>query len=185
MHSMTAKATSAMPLLAGADMAGGEWPEKVRKALVSVFGKRAKTDEQEYPLLLLADIRDIFDDNPQAEALTTKRIIDELKGITGHPWAEYGKGRDGITPRALATLLHRFGIQSQQFRVDNDRGEKKTLMCYLRVAFGPTWDAYLDAPSTPDSPLSETPATPAPLQSQQSSDQATVQKSGVPPATRS
>jgi hypothetical protein len=37
--------------------------------------------------------------------VSSKRLVDELARIEGGPWAEWGKGRNPITQRALARLL--------------------------------------------------------------------------------
>jgi hypothetical protein len=138
-----------VPLLAIADLAGGDWPDNLRKALVSVFGARAAVDEQEHKLLLLTDIREIFAaDDPPKSAHKTNHIISELIGMTGHPWADYGRGKDGITAHALAKLLRPFGIQPTQ-----NVGGKKNVRGYEYDDFLPVWQKYL--PSLSESPPPE------------------------------
>ena len=49
------------PLLAVADVAGGDWPERAREAgLALAEASESETAEADVKLVLLADIRDIF-----------------------------------------------------------------------------------------------------------------------------
>ena len=70
------------PLLAVADIAGGDWPNQAReaaKALVAV----AREVEPSLNIRLLADLRTVFGDEEQ---MTTKQILAELCALEDAPW---------------------------------------------------------------------------------------------------
>jgi len=123
-------------LLAIADAAGGDWPEKARKALIELYTGDASED-QSLPTLLLADIRDIFDRLQSAMALSSAELIEELKKIEHGIWAEYHQEKP-IGTRALSKLLGGFGIGPQGVR----RGEK-TPKGYRKESFIEAWERYV------------------------------------------
>ena len=70
------------PLLAVADIAGGDWPKRAReaaKALVAV----AREVEPSLNIRLLADLRTVFGDEEQ---MTTKQILADLCALEDAPW---------------------------------------------------------------------------------------------------
>jgi putative DNA primase/helicase len=95
------------PLVAIADVVGGRWRARVRKAIIASVPETI--EEASQIELLLGDIRDIFaavsGDRISSEALTEK-----LKEVEGRPWAEFDKNGKPITPNKLARLLKRPGL---------------------------------------------------------------------------
>jgi putative DNA primase/helicase len=76
----------AVPLLAIADDAGGPWPDRMRRALVTLFRKRsAEEGAADHGALLLADIRQLF-----AELSATRLGSEEIVNRLG----------SGLIPRA-------------------------------------------------------------------------------------
>ncbi len=123
------------PLVAIADRAGGEWPERARRAALELSGRAAGADDSKR-VRLLADIRAAFGERKN---LATKALIDELAEGEEAPWATWHKGQR-ISPRALAGLLEPFGIRSTTVRIGE--GVAKG---YRREDFEDAWTRYLPA----------------------------------------
>jgi hypothetical protein len=128
----------AEPLLAIADLAGGEWPQRARRALVGLH--RDKPEESESQgVRLLADIRAAFDGK---DRITTVELLTALKADDEAPWDEWGRSGAGLMPRALSRLLAPYGIRPGDLRTPD--GTKKG---YKREQFEDAWQRYL--PSDP------------------------------------
>ena len=143
------------PLLAIADRAGGDWPDRARRAARVLSGGEARDDDSNAVRLLL-DCRVAFDDGAADRLATADLIVALVKDEEG-PWREWNKGKE-ITPRGLARLLTPFGITSRNVRLPE---VKKG---YLRESFEDAWTRYLPAATTatiaqPD-PKSATPLQP-------------------------
>src|SRR5262249_40600839 len=78
------------PLLAIADAAGGQWPERARDALN--MAHTAEDDESRLAMLL-ADIKAEFAARKPADQLPSVSLVLALVEIEGRPWAEYRKGK--------------------------------------------------------------------------------------------
>jgi hypothetical protein len=119
------------PLIAIADAAGGEWPERAAKACTSL----ANVDqEQSIGVGLLADIRTAFGDN---ELMRSVDLVDKLIADDEAPWGDWnGKPIDA---RWLARRLKRYGIKPGSHKFPGD----VTLRGYLRSAFEDAWSRYL------------------------------------------
>jgi hypothetical protein len=103
------------PLLAIADLAGGDWPAKARAAALALSGEEAAEDGS-LGVQLLQDIREAFATLDGAEGISTRELLDFLTfSLPDSPWATYGRGR-GLTANSLARLLRPFGIKPKQFR---------------------------------------------------------------------
>jgi hypothetical protein len=76
------------PLLAIADVAGGHWPERARRAVMQ--SHKAAGDDDLRLVVLLADIRAIFTDQ-NIDRLLSADLAKALAELEGRPWAEYGK----------------------------------------------------------------------------------------------
>ena len=121
------------PLLAIADLAGNEWPERVCSALLQVFVP--ETDESN-GARLLADLREVFRE-AGVEKLKTIRLIDQLCLLSDAPWSGYSRGRP-LTGHALGRLLARYGIRPKKWR----EGEQ-TVRGYCAADFEDAWKRYL------------------------------------------
>jgi len=104
-----------MPLLAIADIAGGPWPELMRKSL---FGMFDSTDESIGPKLL-KDIRDILNAHP-GEKIFSDELVESLNAKKESPWCDWNRGK-GLTQHGFARLLKSFGIYSKTIRISEDR----------------------------------------------------------------
>jgi len=135
MGSMTNRpATNWKPLFAVAEVAGGEWPARARRAAAAASKlKQNPADEEE----LFGAIKAIFDtstlDYVESESLGCR-----LAQVEGGPWAEYGKTSKPITQNALARLLRNFGIRPGQ--VGPEYARKRG---YLRVQFEEVFASYV------------------------------------------
>ena len=67
------------PLLAIADLAGGEWSGRARQAALALTGVRVSEDEATN-VTLLADVRAVFREKGEPDHLSSKEIIDALEG---------------------------------------------------------------------------------------------------------
>ena len=103
------------PLLAIADAACGDWPERARKAAEAAHIAAAADDASRLELLL-GDIQTISKDKL---AMPSADLVKELVAIEGRPWADgLGKNRDKpLTTNRLASMLRPLKITSENIRV--------------------------------------------------------------------
>jgi hypothetical protein len=130
------------PLLAIADAAGGEWPQRARTSLVEILTS-ATTDNQSIGVQLLSDIKTVFEAE-ESDRLPSAELVDRLKQIETSPWADWNKGR-GLTTNALASQLKKFRVYPTNIRVSG--GVPKG---YRRSDFEDAFGRYL-ARETPES----------------------------------
>src|SRR5262245_430692 len=124
------------PLLAIADRAGGEWPDRARTAALALSSGSAAGDDTQ-GVELLADIKGAFDASGLAE-VSTKALIAALCMDTERPWAAYFRGEE-ITDRQLAKLLKPFRIVSTTVHPPGAPHAKG----YRRADFEDAWARYL------------------------------------------
>jgi putative DNA primase/helicase len=124
------------PLLAIAERAAGEWPERARAAALALSGAGANEDDTR-GIELLADVKKAFAACGLAE-LPTKALIAALCADPERPWAAYAKGEQ-ITDRQLAKLLRPFGIVSVTVHPPNAPDAKG----YRRADLEEAWGRYL------------------------------------------
>jgi Protein of unknown function (DUF3631) len=109
------------PLLAVADAAGGEWPQRARDAAIKSHAA-VDVDDASMVELLLADIRTSFAEEGKAKTvadlfakkadveIASADLVEALVAIEGRPWAEMGKSRKPLTRHGLAKRLKPLGI---------------------------------------------------------------------------
>ncbi len=147
------------PLLAIADIAGRDWPERARNAAIALAGiVEAEAIEADLKLTLLSDIRDVFarefpkghqdHEEKHGPRLATKRLLDELHRLEERSWSAWGKARKPMTDVALAGLLRGYGIRSGSVRLEDGSTPKGY---YLR-SFQEAFACYL-SPISPYPPL--------------------------------
>jgi putative DNA primase/helicase len=132
-------ADNARPLLAIADLAGGEWPERARVALLAIYGMQDQGDD-DWSIQLLADIRELFTELDR-ERIASIDLVNKLLELEDRPWPDWGRGR-GLTVSSLARLLKRFGIKPRKMRLP---GWEKPVRGYARNDFESSWRRYLDS----------------------------------------
>ncbi len=129
-------------LFAIADVAGGDWPERARRAAVSLLDDDAAEDAA--GVMLLADMQALFSRlGPKA---TTTSVLEELHRMDERPWPEWRQGKP-ITARGVARLLKPFGLQPRQLRL----GERAGISGYRVGDFQDAFARYL--PSSSSTPL--------------------------------
>ena len=132
------------PLIALADIAGGQWPNRAREAAVALVAV-AREVEPSLNLRLLADLRTVFGKRDDHEALYTKTILSDLHTLEGAPWADL-KGKP-LSDNQLARRLRNYDVKPTDVRID-----KVVLKGYRRADLHDPWARYLG-------PLSEEGAT--------------------------
>lgn len=128
------------PLLAVADLAGGAWPERARRAAVELHATREQ-DEEALSLVLLRDVRSIFDGRDDRRIHTTD-LLAALHEVESSPWGDYfGKP---MTAHALAKLLRPYHIEPRLFRTGQEvrRG-------YALDQFADAFSRYVPSSATP------------------------------------
>lgn len=109
-------------LLAIADVAGGDWPERARKAAEVLS---SEDDSRTASELLLSDIRDLFEIKG-VDRMFSKDIALELERMEGRPWPEW-KGGKPISANQIARILSGFKVKSQTIWIGEDSAKGYTL----------------------------------------------------------
>jgi hypothetical protein len=123
------------PLLAVADAAGGDWPDRARVAAVALVAL-SKGGTPSLGVRLLADLREVFGDY---DAMSTEAILAGLHSLDEAPWADLrGKPLD---PRGLAQRLRQYEVKSRNVRI----GEQ-VARGYRREDLWDAWSRYLGPP---------------------------------------
>lgn len=109
------------PLIAVADLAGGSWPSRARKAALSLVAAESTVDaEASLGVRLLTDIRDVFNSEGFGGFLPSSDLVTALTKIEDAPWREIG--RDGLTQRTLAIRLGPYGVKPRHNSIKTARG---------------------------------------------------------------
>lgn len=124
------------PLLAIADLAGGDWPKRARAAAVALSGEDVCADT-DVRVQLLADLRGIIENDDHA---STEALLNRLNVMADRPWPEWSHGKP-LTARGLARLLKPFGIASKTVRLSTTETPKG----YDRADFDDAFARYLPA----------------------------------------
>lgn len=148
------------PLIAVADLAGGDWPERARAAALELTAANASNGEVSDRIRLLADIRGAYATLGNPEAASTADLLRVLNNDPEAPWS--GCGPAGITGKRVGDMLREFEIRSETIRFEV--GQAKG---YTRAAFTDAWHRYCPStdlgrgavPSVPSSYPQVTPGT--------------------------
>jgi hypothetical protein len=100
------------PLLAIADLAGGEWPQQARAAAIGINANRDLLAS--YPEMLLSDIRTVFMAN-DADKMFTKTLLGHLHALEERPWGTIVRGNP-MTANSLASRLKDFNVRPKDIR---------------------------------------------------------------------
>jgi 5S rRNA maturation endonuclease (ribonuclease M5) len=130
------------PLLAIAELAGGDWQRRGRDSacVLSGEGHDARSSNVE----LLADIRRAFGDEV---ALRSVDLVAKLVADLERPWVEWKNGR-ALTPKQLGGLLAPFGVTSETVSIAGLADAKG----YRRARFEELWTVYLPGQNTISDP---------------------------------
>ena len=113
-----------MPLLAIADVAGGDWPELIRKSMLGILDA---ADDSIGPKLL-KDLQDIFQSHPE-ERIFSDDLVEALKDKKESPWCDWNRGK-GLTQNGLARLLNPFKIKSKTLRIGDKQRKGYSFECF-------------------------------------------------------
>ena len=117
-------------LIAVADIAGGTWPDRARRAAVALSAD-AEDDAAEN-MRLLTDLRAVFGLH---ESLHTVTILERMHSVEGAPWGDfYGHP---LKDRELAKLLKPYGVKSTTVTIG-----PVTLKGYQRASLHDAWSRY-------------------------------------------
>jgi len=137
------------PLLAIADMAGMEWSQKARAALIKVS---AQEEDASLGVKLLAAIQSIFDQR-KADKLATDTILRDLVAIEDGPWALMFE--DALKHERLHTAGAKLARVLKKYKKpDGDpikphvvRIGDETPRGFCREDFEQAWKLYISSPS--------------------------------------
>lgn len=113
------------PLLAIADAAGGDWPQRARRTAQAITGAEAANDAPDANTELLADIRAAFE-RKRVERLSSADLLAALCEDEEAPWATWNRGK-AMSARQLAHRLSEFGIVSNTVRFGDYTAKGYTL----------------------------------------------------------
>lgn len=130
------------PLLIIAEIAGGEWPEAGRRAIVELCAQ-AEAEDDSLSTQLLHDIKAILEAG-DIDRITSEHLATALAGMEDRPWPEMPKSHKPITVAEIARLLRRHNIRPGNIRLDGGEQRKG----YKREWFIEAWEHY---PPPPDS----------------------------------
>lgn len=120
-------------LLAVADLAGGDWPERARDSAVTLV-TASKDRTPSIGVQLLKDLRRVFGDR---DRVPTDDILQALNGMEESVWPTIRRG-DPLDARGLSTRLGKYGVKPDQWR-DGDSRHRG----YLAADLADPWARYL------------------------------------------
>lgn len=139
-------------LLAVADLAGGDWPDRARRSAVALVADGADRGGS-LGVVLLRDLREIFDGH---QRLASEYLVNRLNALEESPWGDLrGKPLDH---RALARRLAKYDVKPKSVRVEID-GAERVLRGYDAADLADPWSRYLADGSALDTSPLETSST--------------------------
>lgn len=135
------------PLLAAADLAGGAWPNRARRAATELTAEG--DDQRSIRVALLADIRAAFAAK-RVDRLSSDEVASYLAECEDRRWPEYRNGKP-ISKTQVAGLLRPLYISPSTIRLPDDRTAKG----YYRHAFGDAFARYLPPENVTTSQLKD------------------------------
>ena len=117
-------------LLAIADVVGGEWPKRIRAAVMALRRDGA-SDDASPSLELLRDLRDEIVPSCRSERIATADLLSRLHALDDRPWAAYGRHQRPINASELSRLLKRYDVQPTTMRIDGGKPIKGYIVASL------------------------------------------------------
>ncbi|WP_392754757.1 DUF3631 domain-containing protein [Streptomyces sp. LN590] len=144
------------PLLAVADAASGDWPQRARAACIEMVTASKADDKGSTGIRLLTDLRDqVFNG---IDRLPTIAILDRLNSLDEAPWADMG-GKP-LDSRALAKMLREYmTADNKPIAARNIKTGGSVMKGYYARDLYDAWQRYCPPPS--ESPLLPLPPLPA------------------------
>jgi hypothetical protein len=133
------------PLLSIADAGSPAWGDAARVAAVAL----SKGQDEDLAVLLLSDIRDIFDRRPTTDRFPSAVLVAELNELSDARWNEWRGPRDDQATRRLsqselARVLSPFGIKPNSIWPLRRGTKTKSSKGYYRKQFEAAWASYCD-----------------------------------------
>ncbi|WP_207931131.1 DUF3631 domain-containing protein [Streptomyces sp. 8K308] len=131
------------PLLAVADAAGGDWPERARAACVELILAAKQDDTASIGIRLLTDLRDhVFQG---ADRLPTVVILDRLLALDDAPWDDI-EGKP-MTSRMLSRMLREYvTADNKPIAARNIKSGGSVLKGYYASDLNDAWTRYCPPP---------------------------------------
>jgi putative DNA primase/helicase len=147
-------------LLAIAELAGGEWARAARAAAQVLSAQGGEPDEQARGIMLLADIRRVFDDRTKKGAkdrdrVSSTELVADLVNLPDRPWVTWSKGKP-ITAARVARELKSFHITPNTIKLSDGKQPNG----YTRGQFDDAFGRYLSP--LPDTLFQSSPRSPTP-----------------------
>ncbi|MEU9668645.1 DUF3631 domain-containing protein [Streptomyces bobili] len=142
------------PLIAIADAAGGDWPDRARAACVTLVTASKANDKGSLGVRLLTDLRDHV--MVGIDRLPTVAILDRLNALDDAPWADLnGKPLDN---RRLSKMLAEYmTADNEPIASRNIKAAGSVLKGYYAADLWDAWARYCPPPQ--ESPLPPLPGT--------------------------
>jgi hypothetical protein len=125
---------SVRPLVVVADAAGGEWPGRLRAAVLALVAATAN-EVRSSGVQLLADVRRLFHESGR-DAFTKAELLQALRALEEAPYAEW----ENFTTNRLSRTLKRYGVPGDAFIHD---GAGKSHRGWKREHFAEPWERYI------------------------------------------
>ncbi len=100
------------PLTAIADLAGGPWPQRIRRAALAL-STAGDDDTETHGTRLLAALHRVLGDAP---AVSTEHLLDTINADEDMPYGGWRDGK-GLDARGLARFLKPYGVRSRTVRI--------------------------------------------------------------------
>ena len=130
-----------LPLMAIAELLGGDWPAQMKSAMLTIESDKMENDD-DAKVKILVDIQQAFTEK-NTDRLSSHDLVDYLLSLEDRPWGEWRGGKE-MTKRSLANLLTPFKITPTQFR--NAYGKHRG---YKLEQFTDTFSRYLPCTTIP------------------------------------
>jgi len=127
------------PLFAIVDVIGGEWPNRIRQAALSLC---VEEGDDGLGVMLLDDIHRIFQ-AVKSVSMPTKDLLERLNEMVDRPWPTFVKGQY-LTPYRLSKLLAPYRITSRNLRFADMGG--KVVKGWQLDDFAEAFERYLPKP---------------------------------------
>ncbi|MBE4740469.1 DUF3631 domain-containing protein [Streptomyces caniscabiei] len=134
------------PLLAVADVVGGDWPRRAREACVTLVKASQANDKGSLGIRLLTDLRDHV--LIGIDRLPTVAILDRLNALDDAPWADLG-GRP-LDNRRLSKMLSEYmTADNEPIASRNIRTSGGVLKGFYADDLTDAWARYCPPPPRP------------------------------------
>ncbi|MFI9747983.1 DUF3631 domain-containing protein [Streptomyces sp. NPDC052494] len=131
------------PLIAVADAAGGQWPERARAACVELVNASRADDKGSLGIRLLTDLRDHV--MAGIDRMPTVAVLDRLCALDEAPWADMS-GRP-LDSRMLAKMLGEYMTgDNTPIKARNIKTAGTVLKGYYALDLHDAWQRYCPPP---------------------------------------